>query len=222
VAANFKRQLLKAVLELYIEDLRHPTRHFSRVSVLAILDHLDTNYGTITTNNLAANRKNLHSEWSGAQSLEALWTNIICCRHIAHDLNAISEMDAVQAALDNLDRTRVFIDAVKLWRLHPSADRTFATNMRVHFTLADLERLRELTAKSAGYHGAALATGNNPPHVPTNATTTSNTPSLKYCWTHVFGHCCIYPRRTVFAVHLHHPQKALDCNYVSGCTRQHP
>jgi hypothetical protein len=56
VAANLKRQLLKAVPELYIEDLRHPTRNFSRVSMLAILNHLDTNYGTITTDNLAANR----------------------------------------------------------------------------------------------------------------------------------------------------------------------
>jgi hypothetical protein len=95
-------------------------------------------------------------------------------------------MDALQAALDNLDRTGVFIDAVKLWRLCPSAERTFA-NMQVHFTLTDLEHQRESTAKLAGYHGAALATGHNPPHVPTNAATTSNTPTLKYCWMHDIG-----------------------------------
>jgi hypothetical protein len=49
VAANLKRQILKAMPELYLEELRHPTTNFSRVSVLAILDHLDTNYGTKTS-----------------------------------------------------------------------------------------------------------------------------------------------------------------------------
>jgi hypothetical protein len=87
---------------------------------------------------LAENRKNLHRKWSSAQPLEALWTNIIRCRHIAHNLILISDLDAVQAALDTLNCTGVFIDAVKLWRLRPSAERTLA-NMRAHFTLADLE-----------------------------------------------------------------------------------
>ena len=179
VAGTLKRQVLQAVPELYLEELRHPTRNFSRLTVLAILDHLDSTYGTITTDDLAANRKNLHREWSSAQPLESLWTNITRCRHVAQALDPISDMEAVQAALDNLDRTGVFIDAVKLWRLRPSAERTLA-NMKAHFTLADLERQRELTAKSAGYHGAALATA-------PNVTAPVTTPTLKYCWTHGFG-----------------------------------
>jgi hypothetical protein len=150
VAGTLKRQVLKAVPEHYLEELRHPTRTFSRLTVLAILDHLNSTYGTITTNDLAANRKNLHREWSSAQPLESLWTNITRCRHVAHDLDPISDMEAVQAALDNLDRTGVFIDAVKLWRLRPSAEHTLA-NIKAHFTFADLEHQRELTAKSAGY-----------------------------------------------------------------------
>jgi hypothetical protein len=94
----------------------------------------------------------------------------------------------VQAALDNLDRTGVFIDAVKLWRLRPEIDRTYNNICWEHFTLADLKRQRELTAKSAGYHGTALAaTGKTPPHVPTNAAASSNTPTTKYCWTHGCG-----------------------------------
>ena len=190
VAANLKRQLLKAVPELYLEALRHPTRNFSRLTVLAILEHLDTTYGAITTDDLAVNRKNLHREWSSAQPLEALWTNIIRCRHIAHDLNAISDMDAVQAALDNIDRTGVFIDAVKLWRLRPSVERTFA-NMQVHFNLADLERQRELTAKTAGYHGAALAIGAHVTNIElalaAGAIAPTSTPIIKYCWTHGIG-----------------------------------
>ena len=82
---------------------------------------------------------------------------------MAFALGSISDRVAVQAALDNLDQTGVFIDAVKLWRLRPEADRTY-DNIRQHFTLADLKRQRALTAKSTGYHGSALAaTSNNPP-----------------------------------------------------------
>ena len=106
---------------------------------------------------------------------------------MAFTLDPISDRAAVQAALDNLDRTGVFIDAVKLWHLSPEADRTY-NNIREHFTLANLERQRKLTAKSAGYHGSALAaTSNNPPHVPTNTATAGNTSTTKYCWTHGCG-----------------------------------
>ena len=193
VGFHLKRQLLKAVPALYLDKLRHPTRHFARHTVLELLAHLDKTYGKLTTDDLAINRKNLHREWSSAQSLESLWSNIDLCCQIALELNPISDMDAVQAALDNLERTGVFTDAIKLWRHRPSAERTYE-NMQEHFNLADLERQRELTAKSAGYHGASLATAGTPiPHgdsaLAASTTTTGGTPSTvpKYCWTHGCG-----------------------------------
>jgi hypothetical protein len=187
VAAQLKRQLLKAVPPpLYLMEICHPTSHFSRLSVLEILSHLDTTYGTLTTDDLAANRKNLDREWTSSQPLEALWDNITRCRHIANALDPISDMAAVQSALDNLDRTGVFVDAVKLWRLRPSAERNLA-NMKKHFNLANLERKRELTAKAAGYHGAALATAPAVDKALAAVTSTAATtapPTLRYCWTH--------------------------------------
>jgi hypothetical protein len=174
VAANLKRQLIKAVPAIYLAALRDPINNFSRVSVLNILDHLDTTYGTITSDDLAKNLQNMHREWSSTQPLEALWDNINQCRHMALALDPISDRAAVQAALDNLDRSGVFIDAVKFWRLRPEVDRTYA-NIRAHFTLADLERQRELTAKSAGYHGTALAATGNTQGPPA---------TIVYCWTH--------------------------------------
>ena len=85
-------------------------------------------------------------------------------------LDTISDRAAIQSALDNLDRTGVFIDAVKLWRLRPEADHTY-NNIQEHFTVANLERQRELTAKSASYHGAALVANSNV----LNVTPASNT-----------------------------------------------
>jgi hypothetical protein len=188
VGFHLKRQLLKAVPALYLDKLRHPTRHFARHTVLELLAHLDTTYGKLTTDDLAINRKNLHREWSSAQTLESLWSNIDRCRQIALELNPISDMDAVQAALDNLERTGVFTDAIKLWRHRPSEERTY-DNMQEHFNLADLERQRELTAKSAGYHGASFVTGTPVPTGHAALATESSTPSAlpKYCWTHGCG-----------------------------------
>ena len=189
VAGHLKRQLsIKAVPPLYLEVLSHPSRHFSRLTVLDILNHLHTEYGTITSDDLATNRENLQREWSSAQPLESLWTNIIKCRQIAHDRNPISDMDAVQAALNQLERSGVFTDAVKFWRIRPEAERTFA-NIKAHFKLADLERQRELTSKSAGYHGAALAHGTPKAEsgaltASSTSTTSSTAPNIKYCWTH--------------------------------------
>ena len=140
-----------------------------------------TTYGAITADNLAFNLENLHCEWSSTEPLEALWTNIIRCRQIAHNLNPISDMQAAQAALKNLDCTGVFVDAVNIFCLRPLAERTF-NNIWEHFNLANRKRMRALTAKSAGYHGAELASANETKVPTTNtgaalAAMTSNTAS---------------------------------------------
>jgi hypothetical protein len=166
VAANLKRHLIKPVPAIYLAALRHPINNFLCVSVLAILDHLDTTYGKITSNNLAKNLLNMHRKWSSTQPLESLWDNKNQCRHMALTLDPISDRATVQAALNNLNCTGVFIDAVKLWCLRPEVDCTY-NKICEHYTLANLERQRELTAKSAGYHGTSLAaTGNIPGNIP--------------------------------------------------------
>jgi hypothetical protein len=185
VAANLKKQIIQAVPATYINELSDETLGFANVTVLNLLQHLDTNYGTITADDLSINLKHLHREWTGAQPLEDLWQQIRLCRVFAADIDPISEATAIRAALDNLENTGLFTDAIKDWRKRPDLEHTLA-NFKADFTKADTERKRHLTSKTAGYHGAALAVpSSTKPDANVNTATTNA--SQYYCWSHGLG-----------------------------------
>jgi hypothetical protein len=94
---------------------------------------------------------------------------------------------AVRAGIANLESSGVFGDAIRDWRKRPEIEHTM-TNFNADFKLADAERQRQLTTKSAGYHHvAARATrtaDNNTVSTPINTDTPT---ALYYCWTHGAG-----------------------------------
>ena len=74
--------------------------------------------------------------------------------------------------------------------------------LKKHFTLENVERLRRMTAKSAGYHGAHRATAVTPATASSNNGTapltrpetvqqpfveTNNGVKMYYCWSHGLG-----------------------------------
>jgi hypothetical protein len=177
--ASLKKLLLEAVPSTYINQLKDKALGFAGVTTLMLIEHLVDTYGTITTDDLDKNMALLHKDWSPTKPIEDLFEQIRVCREFALTNDAISEATAVRAGLSNLEKTGVFTDSIRDWRKLPDAQKTLV-NFISHFSLADAERHRIITTKTAGYHHSAAAA--------TTASTGTTTGELFYCWTHGAGH----------------------------------
>lgn len=225
VSAAIKKQLD------FIEDLRHPTLGFANVTVLAILDHLDTTYGAITPDDLENNMALLHKEWNPTQSLETLFTQIRLCRLFAQDVEPISETFAVRAATMNLEKTGLFTDALREWRRRPLVEQTLV-NLKADFTRADRERQRTTTAGSAGYHSVSTVVQQqaSPPVTHHHAAAATNKenhpppstiPTYYYCWSHGYGPNSNHHGGNCKFSLPGHRAEATFFNMMSGCNKIH-
>jgi hypothetical protein len=154
VEYSIKQLVITAIPDTFINELSDEDLGYRNVTVLQILQHLDTVYGTITADDLDENLTNLHREWNSEQPLEDLWKQIRKCMVLAQPINPISDSTAVRAVLANLERSGQFTDAIDRWRLRPAVEHTF-TNLKTAFNLADKERHRKLTSLTGGFAGAA-------------------------------------------------------------------
>lgn len=218
---NLKKQLLEAVPSTYIIKLRNSTLGYAKVSVLSLLEHLDTTYGVITSDDLNVNLKNLNRVWSGTQPLEDLWAQIDACRTFAAIADPISEATAVRSALINLENSGLFSDAIRDWRKLPPVDWTLP-QLQTHFNLADTERKRLLTTQTAGYHGHAHAAVRNVAPSPPAAPPGLGIPtSLYYCWSHGLGPNAEHTSATCKFPVANHRTDATMYNMLGGCNVVH-
>ena len=227
VEAQLKKQLIKAVPNVFIDELKDQLFGYGNVAVRAILEHLDTMYRQVTPDDLNKNLDNLNRQWSPEQPLETLFTQINNCREFAEDHDPITVAAAIRAGELNLEKSGVFIDALKDWRKKATADRTWV-NFKSHFNEADKERLRQLTTHGAGY----LAKGEEaekPPiqQAPETTPTKSSTkdysagPSLYYCWSHGLGPNPNHTSATCRRQAAGHRTDATATNMMGGCNHIH-
>jgi hypothetical protein len=158
---------------------------YANVTTLTILEHLTTNYGTLSTDDLNNNINKLNEDWSPSDPIETIFTRIRECRTFAQYDDPITEASAVRIAIQMVERSGVFGDAIKDWRKKANAEKTLA-NFFTDFRAADLERSRTATTRSAGYHNRAAAATTTPAVAPT-AAGRSTIPTLAYCWLHGAG-----------------------------------
>jgi hypothetical protein len=191
--AALKKQLIAAIPGTYINQLKHQVLGFANVTPLQILQHLQQTYGTLTVDELSSNIAKMNKPWSPNDAIEVLFEQIRESRLFAAATDPISDATALRSALENVESSGVFGDAIRDFRKQPEAAKTYA-NFLTAFNLADAERRRILTTQAAGYHTAAMAIGNTP--TPTGAAfATSNKHNTKpdtisgiyYCWTHGVG-----------------------------------
>jgi hypothetical protein len=189
VVNQLKRQIIAAVEPLYLSVLKDRNWGFADISPATMLQHLKDTYGENTQFAREQNRDRLRDEWSPDEPIEHLWTRIADIRTFAADAGqAITAADAIELTLSVFERTGVFSSAYDDWRKLDEATWTMPLFM-THFTSANTERLRRLTVKSAGFHGANAAT----PATPSKQLTTKlndatiNSPGAfvgYYCWSH--------------------------------------
>ncbi len=155
---QLKLQLIGAVHATYIAILRDPIFGLANVEARAIIVHLMDTYGTCTIEDLEANRNQVMNDWNPDTDIEHLWTRATACKTFAEGTTlALSDDAIMNLLLIPLERTKVFQDDIKDWRVLPSATKTWEA-FKEHFTERNKERTRTLNTGAAGYNALAAAT----------------------------------------------------------------
>ena len=184
---QIKSQLITAINPVYIAALAHEQTGYANVMIPQILDHLETNYGTINQDDLTQNALELEAEWDPETPIETVFTKVLQCQRFATaGGDPISDLTVLRNTLDVFERSGALEDAITDWRKKAVADRTW-TNFQTHFKQANRECKRKATSKEAGYAAAnaASATTNTAPVQAAAAPT--NDSKMHYCWTHGYG-----------------------------------
>jgi hypothetical protein len=171
VQANLKQQIIAAVEYRYLQLLEDPDFGFSDVAPRVMLQHLRLTYGQVTPDDIEQNRSLLSAEWNPDDPIEDVWLRLRDCQGYATAANEpITNNAAIRLTLTVFKKTGVFASAVDKWRDKAVADQTIDT-FKTHFNFENKERLRKLTAQTAGYHGAHQAdlVPPSPARAPANA-----------------------------------------------------
>jgi hypothetical protein len=182
---QLKSMLIKAVPNIYIEELQDPVLGYATVTTRQLLQHLDDNYGTVTARDLARNMDQMTKQWTGDQPIENLWIQIQRAKIYAAQHDPITDKTAIRAAVTNLQATGLFSDDIKAWENKPIAEQTWVA-LKQHFNQANNHRLQNPTVADVGFT-AKESTGNNQGEKENTATRNRAGEPLtnwKYCWTH--------------------------------------
>jgi hypothetical protein len=206
---QIREQLTTAIPHKYLNSIKERIHAFSNRTPLTIIEHMITEYGTLDYDDLQANLENLNRQWSPSQPLVDLWTQIQECQDIASGHIEITDMQAMLAAVANLQKSGVFTDALRDWRKRTIATQTLA-NLKLDFNHANKERRRELSSKEAGYAGAGIEEKpKNPPTIQ----------GFYYCWTHGLGRFPNHTSKTCGTKAAGHQDTATLTNMMGGNNR---
>ena len=194
-----RKCILAAVPPIYTDALRHDLYGHANTTPLDLLTHLDDTYGTVLPVHLNQNIKDMNAPWSTDRPIEELWTQIRRAQQFAALYDPITETSAVRSALTNLENCGGFEQSIDAWYLRPPAEHTLI-NIKAHFNMANINRLRSVSAKQAGYHAtdsrlAPPAISPAPPSLaaaaivplPPGAISDGAGNTWYYCWTHGLG-----------------------------------
>jgi len=198
VTIALQRQILAAVNPTYLRALEDPDYGFLQVTPYDMLNHLVTHYGTLTPQELEANRLNLSTAWNPDAPIEDLWGSVANIRRVASaGQSPIDDISAINILLTMFEKSGLLATTTEKFRLRPTNEWTIPV-FTADVTLGNKERVRKLTAGTAGYHGAHAAT-TGLPGAPSALATTTPPPiaspfthpaasageyKLYYCWSH--------------------------------------
>ena len=204
LSAALTSQILTAVNASFLSALEDPDFGFGDVTPLTMLDHLRSEYGTMTPEELERNRSALSEPWNFDSPIEDLWAKLANIQRVAALGGVpIPEITIVTLTLAMIEATGLLATTTEKFRLRPTAEWTIAL-FKSEFLLGNKERVRRLTAGAAGFHGAHHAPIVPPTPTPPNTTAVAAavtpTPAgpadrhvsveggkMYYCWTHGLG-----------------------------------
>ncbi len=138
--------------EKYLATLKDPITKFRRCTPIQLLQHLWTEYGSITSQDLTANYTRMTAQWNPPTPIEDLFLQLRDGQEFAAEGNeVISISQLLRLAYDNVNKTGLFNDALKVWRAKPQADKTYLL-FCTYMTTEHEDRMKnQLTSEGAGY-----------------------------------------------------------------------
>ena len=228
VKEELKKQILQAVDNQYLKPLEDPDFGYSDTTPLEMLTHLMTTYGSVTPQDIEANRDKLSEPWNPDEPIESLWERITTVRYYAEQAQEpITEATALRLTIAMFEKTGVLQDAIDIWRRKPTAQQTLV-NFKEHFTTENKERIRKITSKTAGYHEANAVAGQPattqqqlPPNNSQNKTAAVVVDDIhfSYCWTHGLCRGKKHTSQTCRNPADGHQEDATITNMKGGCDR---
>jgi hypothetical protein len=86
------------------------------IAIIALLNHLTTNYGTVTASDLITNRSKVEMAWNPDQPFEAFWKHIQVIRNIATaGRDPILDSPTIKLSLSALCRSGIYGHAIDTW-----------------------------------------------------------------------------------------------------------
>ena len=158
LSAALAAQILSAVNSSFLSAVEDPNFGFDDVTPRAMLEHLRTEYGTLTPEELEKNRAALSEPWNFDDPIEDLWAKIVNIQRVAaFGLVPIPDITIITLTLAMIEKTGLLASTTEKFRLRPVTEWTVAT-FKADFIMGNKERIRRLTAGDAGFHGAHSAT----------------------------------------------------------------
>jgi hypothetical protein len=145
--------------EKYLTGLKDPITKFRRCTPLALLQHLWTDYGTITSQDLTTNYTRMTAQWNPPTPIEDLFLQLRDGQEFATDGNeTISDSQLLRLCYENINNTGLFNDALKVWRAKPPAGKTYLL-FCAYMTSEHEDRMKnQLTSERAGYSANNVST----------------------------------------------------------------
>jgi hypothetical protein len=152
-----KQQLLLSVNSSFLCSLEDPSFGFTATTPLAMLQHLDSTYSTLTPEELEANCLELSKPWNLESPIEELWAdvdNILClaCNGYANTF----EVTTITILLAMFETSGLLGSTTEKFWLRDTSEWTLS-NFKAEVNRGNNERLWKLTTGSAGHHGAHAA-----------------------------------------------------------------
>lgn len=143
--------------EKYLTALKHPITKFRQCTPLQLLDHLWIEYGTITSNDLTMNYAQMTAQWNPPTPIEDLFLQLREGQLFATEgSETIDDTQLLRLCYDNVNKTGLFNDALKIWRNKPV--KTYAL-FTAYMTREHEDRMKNQTTSSgAGYSANNVTT----------------------------------------------------------------
>ena len=211
-----KQQIWEAVDEEHYKHLSNGMDGYADVSVLAILIHLWSEYGQITATAKVANMAKLKNDFDSSQPISTLWNHIAAIQDFAQAANMPIAADIiVSETLEVLERTGIYCQPVRNFKgQHPDTTWTVAL-LKQEFNRIYKTKAFDVSAKSAGYHGAnaiAPKTTVDSKYIPTNEFACE----IFYCHSHGIGTNPKHTSMTCTNKGPNHEDKATFQNRMGG------
>ena len=136
VREALKKQILNAIDDEYLEDLKDPDTGYANVTPLQMIEHLYTEYGELTPQDISNNRTALKADYDPNTTMVSYFYKIREIRNIAVRAgNPISENDLIAELYLVMARTGIFDKTIDEWDELTAVDKTWA-RFQSHFKTA--------------------------------------------------------------------------------------